>query len=51
MGLIDRLLKKLKKDPNYCQTRFLDPGNPKSAKKEFYNPNILKEFDDVYTKV
>jgi hypothetical protein len=28
----------------------LDPGNQKSAKKRFYNPNILKEFDPYYEK-
>lgn len=46
----NKLLNRLKKDPNYCQIRYLDPGNPKSQKKDFYNPNIFKEFDNVYTK-
>jgi len=42
--------KPLMKDKRYCQPRFLDPGNPRSARKEFYSPNILKEFDKHYTK-
>ena len=40
----------LMKDANYCMSRFLDPGNPKSAKKDFYSPNVLNEFDKHYTK-
>ena len=43
--------KTLMKDPRYCDTRYLDPGNPRSAKKDYYSPNILKEFDKHYTKV
>jgi hypothetical protein len=42
-------LKPLKKELKYCMPRYLDPGNPKSAKKDFYNPNILKELDALYT--
>jgi hypothetical protein len=30
--------------------RFLDPGNPKSAKKRLYNTNIIQEFDKHYQK-
>jgi hypothetical protein len=37
-------------DGRYVRDRFLDPGNPKSAKKQFYNPNILVELDKCYTK-
>lgn len=37
-------------DPRFGATRFLDPGNPKSAKKPFFNPNILNELDKHYTK-
>lgn len=37
-------------DPRYVYTRFLDPGNVKSGKKAFYNPNIVVEFDKHYTK-
>lgn len=30
--------------------RYLDPGNPKSPKKDFYSPNIVSRFDSHYTK-
>jgi len=43
------LRKKLAADPRYMKTRYLDPGNPKSARKDFYNPNIVAEFDKAYT--
>lgn len=45
-----QLRKKLENNPNYCNTRLLDPGNPKSQKKNFFNPNILKEFDKIFTR-
>ena len=41
-------MKTLKKNPKFCVTRFLDPGNPKSPKKDYYNPNILKKFEELY---
>jgi hypothetical protein len=41
--------KALQGDKRYCHVRELDPGNPKSAKKTFFNPNILKEFDKYFT--
>ncbi len=37
-------------DSKYTNPRYLDPGNPKSAKKVFFNPNIIKEFDKHYTR-
>jgi hypothetical protein len=43
------LRKKLAVDSQYRKTRYLDPGNPKSARKDFYNPNILSQFDKAYT--
>lgn len=43
------LRKKLASDSRFMKTRFLDPGNPKSSRKDFYNPNIITEFDKVYT--
>lgn len=43
------LRKKLAADPRYMKTRYLDPGNPKSLRKDFYNPNIIAEFDKAYT--
>jgi hypothetical protein len=42
--------KPLMADPRYVKSRFLDPGNPRSAKKDFYNPNIVGEFDTQYTR-
>ena len=45
---IRKSLEKLKK---YCNPRYLDPGNPKSSKKNFYNSNILKEFDKHYKRL
>ena len=30
------------------KTRY-HPGNPKSSRKDFYNPNIVPEFDRHYT--
>lgn len=42
--------KALVSDKRFCHVRELDPGNPKSAKKQFFNPNILQEFDKQYIK-
>lgn len=42
--------KRLLKDKRYGEIRFLDPGNLKSPKKSFFNPNIMQEFDKHYTK-
>lgn len=44
------IMRGLKTNKKLCNVRHLDPGNPKSAKKEFYNPNILKELDKHYNK-
>lgn len=41
--------KLLMKGARYSMSRFLDPGNPKSAKKDFFSPQILDEFDKHYT--
>lgn len=35
--------------PNLVYSRRLDPKNPKSSKKDFYHPNILKEFGKYYS--
>jgi hypothetical protein len=40
----------LKDDPKLVKTRMLDPGNPNSAKKDFYSPNIVRIFDRYYTR-
>ena len=42
--------RKFEENEKLCRVRYLDPGNPRSTKKRFYNPNILKEFDKIYTK-
>ena len=42
--------KPLMEDRRFVKSRYLDPGNPKSARKNFYNPNIVSEFDNHYTK-
>jgi hypothetical protein len=44
------LRKKLENDKRFITIRFLDPSNPKSGKKVFFNPNILVEIDKHYTK-
>ena len=46
-----KIRKVLEKDQRFCKPRYLDPGNPKSSKKNFYNPNIIKEFDKYYRKL
>ncbi|SFH38253.1 DUF3644 domain-containing protein [Modicisalibacter xianhensis] len=45
-----KIRKALEADERFCKTRLLDPGNPKSAVKNFYNGNIIKEFDKHYTR-
>lgn len=45
-----RVRKALEVQKKYCIERLLDPGNPRSSKKRFYNSNILVEFDSYYTK-
>jgi hypothetical protein len=42
--------KSLLKDKRFGEIRYLDPGNPKSSKKPFFNPNILQELDKHFTK-
>ncbi len=45
-----KIRKNLLKDVRFGKNRFLDPNNTKSAKKPFFNPNILQELDNYYTK-
>jgi len=45
-----RLRKPLVMDSRFTKSRYLDPGNPKSCRKDFYNSNILREFDKHYTR-
>ncbi len=42
--------KPLLKNEKFCRVRYLDPDNPKSANKQFYNPNILRELDNHYSR-
>lgn len=44
-----KLRKSLTADSKYCMSRFLDPGNPKSARKEFFSQQIMTEFDKHYS--
>jgi hypothetical protein len=37
-------------EDKYTKARYLDPGNPKSPKKDFYNANVLQVFDHHYTR-
>jgi hypothetical protein len=37
-------------DDKFCKARYLDPGNPRSAKKDFYNSNVLQVFDKHYKR-
>lgn len=45
-----RVRRPLLKNPSYVMSRYLDPGNPKSPRKDFYSPNVLNEFDKHYTR-
>lgn len=44
------LRRELMKDTNLSRTRYLDPNNSKSQRKDFYSPDIMKKFDKYYTK-
>jgi hypothetical protein len=44
------LRKSLLNDLRYAKSRLLDPDNPKSGKKDFYNANILQIFDEHYRR-
>jgi len=41
---------KLAANPQYKKTRYLDPANTSGTRKDFYNPNIVAEFDKAYTR-
>jgi hypothetical protein len=44
------LRKQLEADRRYAHIRYLDPANPTSSRKTFYNPNILQAFDAQYSR-
>jgi hypothetical protein len=48
--LVVNLRMRLLTDEKFAKARYLDPGDAKSAKKDFYNPNVLPVFDAHYTK-
>jgi hypothetical protein len=43
-----RIRQALEKDKKFAIMRLLNPGNPRSSRTRFYNPNILQEFDKHY---
>lgn len=45
-----RLRREYASDPKFMNTRYLDPGNLSSSKKDFYSPNILAKFDEEYKR-
>jgi len=45
-----KLRKGFMKNKKLCRTRYLDPNNLKSARKDFYSPLIYKKFDKNYNK-
>jgi Domain of unknown function (DUF3644) len=49
-GKYHDLRKKLAVNPQYKKTRYLDPANTSGQRKDFYNPNIVAEFDKSYTR-
>lgn len=44
------IMRTLKLDSTYSHNRKLDPNNPKSTVKTFFNTNIFKELDNKYKK-
>ena len=36
------------KDEKLSKTRYLDPNNKKSSKKDFYSPDIVEKFKKNY---
>jgi hypothetical protein len=45
-----QIRRQLQSDERYMKSRYLDPENPKSPKKDFYNANVLAELDKHYTR-
>jgi len=43
------LRKQLAAEKHLVRSRYLDPSNERSGKKDFYSPNIVIEFDKHYT--
>ena len=45
-----KIRKRLAMDARFGHVRYLDPANTKSNGRTFFNPNILREFDKIYTR-
>lgn len=45
-----KIRKELMKDKKLSKTRYLDPNNTKSSRKDFYSPNIVNKFDSYYPR-
>lgn len=45
-----KVRKPLAVDGRYVHARYLDPGNPKSGRKDFYSPAIFDVLDEHYTR-
>ncbi len=45
-----KLKKEFMKNKKLCRTRYLDPNNLKSSRKNFYSPAIYKKFDKHYNR-
>ena len=45
-----RIRKSLEGDARFGHLRLLDPNNPSSSQKMFFDPNIMAKFDEHYTK-
>ena len=45
------LRKRLAQDERFCRERLHNPSTPHGSKMPLFNSNILKEFDEVYTKI
>ncbi len=41
--------RKLAKNSGYMRTRYLDPAKTNTSRMDFFNPNIVSEFDKIYT--
>jgi len=49
-GEYHNLRKKAAANAQYMKRRYLDPGQTSGSHKDFFNPNIIAEFDKSYTR-
>ncbi|MEM8927114.1 MAG: DUF3644 domain-containing protein, partial [Bacteroidota bacterium] len=45
-----KFLKELKKNKKLCRSRYLNTKTKEGTHQEWYNPNIIQEFDKIYEK-